>query len=39
MCPSLWVQCPFFIGITGINEHIEPAFNAVLPSAVIIPSG
>ncbi|EPJ49403.1 MAG: hypothetical protein OFPII_00680 [Osedax symbiont Rs1] len=24
---------------TGVTEHIEPVFNAVLPSAVIIPSG
>ncbi|EPJ46514.1 MAG: hypothetical protein OFPII_19890 [Osedax symbiont Rs1] len=27
------------MGITGVNEHIEPVFNAVLPSAVITPSG
>ncbi|EPJ44196.1 MAG: hypothetical protein OFPII_36430 [Osedax symbiont Rs1] len=25
-----------FMGITGVNEHIEPVFNAVLPSAVIM---
>ncbi|EPJ46534.1 MAG: hypothetical protein OFPII_20090 [Osedax symbiont Rs1] len=39
VCPSLWVQCPFFVGITDINEHIEPVFNAVSPSTAIIPSG
>jgi len=27
------------MGITGVNVHIEPVFNAGLPSAVIIPSG
>ena len=27
------------MGITGVNEHIEPIFNAVSPSTVIIPSG
>ncbi|EPJ48405.1 MAG: hypothetical protein OFPII_06120 [Osedax symbiont Rs1] len=27
---------PFFMGITGVNEHIEPVFNAVLPSAVVM---
>jgi len=33
------VSVPLFMGITGVNEHVEPVFNAVLPSAVIIPSG
>ncbi len=33
------VSVPFFMGITGVNEHTEPVFNAVLPNAVIIPSG
>ncbi len=33
------VSVPLFMGITGVNEHIEPVFNAVLPSAVIIPFG
>ncbi len=23
------------MGITGVNEHVEPVVNAVLPSAVI----
>ncbi len=27
---------PLFMGITGVNEHIEPVFNAVLPSAVVM---
>jgi len=27
------------MGITGVNELVESVFNAVLPSAVIIPSG
>ncbi|EPJ44907.1 MAG: hypothetical protein OFPII_31860 [Osedax symbiont Rs1] len=30
---------PSFIGITAVNEHNEPVFNAVLASAVIVPSG
>ncbi|EPJ44857.1 MAG: hypothetical protein OFPII_31360 [Osedax symbiont Rs1] len=30
---------PSFMGITGVGEHIEPVFNAVLPSAAIIPTG
>ncbi len=33
------VSVPLTLGITGVNEHIEPVFNAVLPSAVIMPSG
>ncbi|EPJ47315.1 MAG: hypothetical protein OFPII_05070 [Osedax symbiont Rs1] len=33
------VSVPFFMGITGVNKHVEPVFNAVLPSAVIMPSG
>ncbi|EPJ46475.1 MAG: hypothetical protein OFPII_20180 [Osedax symbiont Rs1] len=33
------VSVPFFMGIIGVSKHIEPVFNAVLPSAVIIPSG
>ncbi len=24
------------MGITGVNEYIEPVFNAVLPSAVVM---
>jgi hypothetical protein len=24
------------MGITGVNEHIEPVFNAVLSSAVVM---
>ncbi|EPJ44535.1 MAG: hypothetical protein OFPII_34080 [Osedax symbiont Rs1] len=36
---TLGTVCPSLMGITGVNEHIEPVFNAVLPSAVIIPSG
>ncbi|EPJ49488.1 MAG: hypothetical protein OFPII_00400 [Osedax symbiont Rs1] len=27
---------PFFMGITGVNQHVEPLFNAVLPRAVIM---
>ncbi len=27
---------PLFMGITGVNEHVEPVFNAVLPSAVVM---
>ncbi|EPJ46647.1 MAG: hypothetical protein OFPII_19050 [Osedax symbiont Rs1] len=27
---------PFFMGITSVNEHVEPVFNAVLPSAVVM---
>jgi len=38
VCSSLWYSAPFFMGITGVNEHIEPVCIAVLPSAVIIPS-
>ncbi len=30
------VSVPLFMGITGVNEHIEPVFNAVLPSAVVM---
>ncbi len=30
---------PSFMGIAGVNEHVEPVFNAVSPSTVIIPSG
>ncbi|EPJ47731.1 MAG: hypothetical protein OFPII_11430 [Osedax symbiont Rs1] len=33
------VSVPSFMGITGVNEHVELVFNAVLSSAVIIPSG
>jgi len=33
------VSVPLFMGITGVNEHFEPVFNAVSPSAVIMPSG
>ncbi len=29
---------PSFMGITGVNEHIEPVFKAVLPSAVVMQS-
>ncbi len=27
---------PLFMGITGVNEHVEPVFDAVLPSAVVM---
>jgi len=27
---------PLFMGITGVNEHIEPVFNAVLSNAVVM---
>lgn len=35
-----WRNCgisvPLFMGITGVNEHVEPIFNAVLLSAVVL---
>jgi len=27
---------PLFMGITGVNEHIELVFNAVLSNAVVM---
>ncbi len=30
------VSVPLFMGITGASEHIEPVFNAVFPSAVVM---
>ncbi|EPJ43578.1 MAG: hypothetical protein OFPII_40700 [Osedax symbiont Rs1] len=24
------------MGITGVNEHVEPVFNTVFPSAVVM---
>jgi len=37
--PHFGYSVPFFMGVTGVTEHIESVFNAVLPSTVIIPSG
>ncbi len=28
------VSVPFILGVTDVNEHVEPVFNAVLPSAL-----
>jgi len=30
------VSVPLFTGITGVNEHIELVFNAVLSNAVVM---
>jgi len=30
------VSVPLFMGITGVNEHIELVFNAVLSNAVVM---
>jgi len=34
--PPFGYKAPLFKGITGVNEHIEPVFNAALPSAVVM---